>query len=711
MKMTRPQLALRRIPLLLLSVSACLALSACGGGNGPDPNPNNKDTSSGSGSTGTTTASSTLTLGMNSRTVTLGQAVAVKAVLLDAAGVPLAGRVVKFSVDATLATLTPASGAALTDSSGTATVQLNAAGISANGAGYVSASFKEGQTDLSQSLGFQLGSVNVTLGEITLSNSSISAYATTSVSVPVLVNGVASTSPMTVGFSSPCSLSGKASIDASVSSINGVASATYTDKGCAGSDLITASINNGASSKQASLAVQAPAATSLQYSTVTPADGVITLKGYGTQIRPELAQVTFKLVDAQGIGVAGRTLQFSLSTTTGGIRFDNQLTTSSAITNSAGEARVTVQSGSLPTPVRVVASDVSAGLTTQSSGLSISSGFPDQDSVSVSAEVFNLDGWAIDNVADPITISLADHFNNPVPDGTAVTVVTNAGRIGTGTTGECKTVNSTCTLNFYSQQPRPANGRVQITAYAVGEETFIDRNGNNAVDAATEMIDINNASSDIGEAYVDVNEDRLYTAGTDIPIDFNSNGVYDGPDGGYNGTLCASSFSGCSSRRFTHVYGMITLVLADAHSAPLHDYVDLASGYPNLGSTRIALGCDSSTALGIYLRDRRGNILPVDSEVTFKLSGPGAGDFTLSEPSTFKVPNAAPPAHERLNGATVFPVRVFSPASTTSTDSSTGVTTTTCTASNAELSVEINAKTSGGGTIAYASSSVSLSAR
>ena len=39
---------------------------------------------------------------------------------------------------------------------------------------------------------------------------------------------------------------------------------------------------------------------------------------------------------------------------------------------------MTVLAGTLPTPVRVVATEVSSSLSTQSSGLSISSGFPDQ---------------------------------------------------------------------------------------------------------------------------------------------------------------------------------------------------------------------------------------------------------------------------------------------------------------------------------------------
>lgn len=704
-----PAVPLRHLSALILAAfSALPLLTACGGGSGPSPNPNATTVVT----PPSTTGSSSIGMDISSTTVTINQPATVTATLLDAQGNPLANRVLKFAVDASLATLTPSSGTVLTDSKGMARVQLNAASLSANGAGYVTASIKLGDTDISQTQGFQLGAANVSLGNISLGSGNISAYATTGVNVPVLVNGSASGTSIPVSFTSLCAQTGKASIDSTVSSISGVASATYTDKGCAGSDTITASINDGAQSRQATLQVQAPAATSLQYSSVAPADGVITLRGYGTAARPEAAQVKFRLVDAQGNGVAGRTLQFSLSTSTGGIRFDNQQQTATAVTNAQGEATVTVQSGTLPTPVRIVASEAGSGLSTQSSGLSVSSGLPDQDSMSVSVKTLNMPGWDVDNVENTITISLADHFNNPVPDGTAVTVVSNGGRIGNGTTGECKTVNSTCSVSFFSQEPRPANGLVRITAYAIGEESFIDRNGNNAVDSTAEMVDINGVSSDIGEAYIDVDGNQVYTPGVDIPIDFNGNGVYDGPDGQYNGTLCVSGFSGCSSRRFTHVYGMTSIVLSISQAAPRYNYVDVSSGYPDSSTQQIALGCNSSASIGIYVRDPRGNILPAGSEVTFKLSGSSSSAFALGAPSTFRIPNTAPAPGSRLAGMTIFPIRVFSPAleeeTVTNADGSTTTSMVCKTGKTADLSAEIGIKSADGSLATYSTGPINL---
>lgn len=705
--MPRPAVPLRHLPTLLLIPFATLPLlSACGGGNGPSPNPNAVVTPP-------TTGSSSIGMSISSTTVVVNQPVTVTATLLDAGGNPLPNQVLKFSVDPALASLTPSNGTVLTDSKGVARIQLAAAGLNANGAGYVTASIKLGETDISQSQGFQIGVANVALGDISLGSSNISAYATTSVNVPVLINGSASSTSIPVNFTSLCAQSGKASIDASVSSINGVASATYTDKGCSGNDTVIATINDGASSRQASLQVQAPAATSLQYSSVSPADGVITLKGYGTAARPEAAQVKFRLVDAQGNGVAGRTLQFGLSTTTGGIRFDNQQTVTTATTNAAGEATVNVQAGTLPTPVRVVASESGASLSTQSSGLSISSGFPDQDSMSVSVETLNMPGWDVDNVENTVIISLADHFNNPVPDGTAVTVVASGGRVGTGTSGECKTVNSTCTVKFHSQAPRPTDGQVRITAYAIGEESFTDHDGNNAVNDENELVDITTASSDIGEAFVDVDGSQSYTAGKDIPIDFNGNGAYDGPDEMYNGTLCVAGFAKCSSRRFTHVYGMATIVLSSARTAPLYSYVDAAGN--DTGTQLISLGCESSASIGVYLRDTRGNILPVGSEVTFKLSGTSANSFRLGEPYIFTVPNAAPAVWQRLPGLTVFPMRVFGPAlepeTVTNTDGSTTTSMVCKTGKTAGLNVEISLKAADGSTTVYATAPITLEVR
>jgi hypothetical protein len=50
--------------------------------------------------------------------------------------------------------------------------------------------------------------------------------------------------------------------------------------------------------------------------------------------------------------------------------------------------------------------------------------------------------------------------------------------------------------NFQSSSPRPSDGRVTILAYALGEESFLDSNGNNVFDAGEDY-------QDLGDVFLD----------------------------------------------------------------------------------------------------------------------------------------------------------------------------------------------------------------
>jgi len=60
---------------------------------------------------------------------------------------------------------------------------------------------------------------------------------------------------------------------------------------------------------------------------------------------------------------------------------------------------------------------------------------------------------------------------------------------------------------FISQNPRPANGRITVLAYAEGLKQFIDVNGNNAYDVGIDGL------LDLGDAYRDDNENGQYDLG------------------------------------------------------------------------------------------------------------------------------------------------------------------------------------------------------
>src|ERR1019366_7004613 len=144
-----------------------------------------------------------------------------------------------------------------------------------------------------------------------------------------------------------------------------------------------------------------------------------------------------------------------------------------------------------------------------------------------------------------LTARLADHFNNPAPDGTAVNFTSEGGSI----VGSCTTIGGACTSTFTSQAPRPANGRVTVLAYAVGEESFTDLNGNGLQDSG-EM------TKDMSEAYVDFNESGARDANEPY-LDFNVNGSFDKTVGGldagdglFSGVLCATN---CATAKTIHV--------------------------------------------------------------------------------------------------------------------------------------------------------------
>jgi hypothetical protein len=144
---------------------------------------------------------------------------------------------------------------------------------------------------------------------------------------------------------------------------------------------------------------------------------------------------------------------------------------------------------------------------TDSSVVVIASGRPVQSRVSLVPAKHAIRGFNFDGETTTITMSLADRQGNPVPDGTAVNFVSEAGVMipPTCVTGAVPG-DSQCTVTIRTQNPRPfvaggtKNGYVSILAYTAGEEDFTDGNFNNVYDAGDSFSLINN---DLGTAYRD----------------------------------------------------------------------------------------------------------------------------------------------------------------------------------------------------------------
>jgi len=569
-------------------------------------------------------------------------------------GATVASQIVSFAT--TIGTL--AAGSGLTNTEGLATVALSDGGVS--GAGTVTADVTVSGVSATATLNFQVVS-SVTTTTVDMGNgtdasfvagvidlggvSSLAAGGTLTATVSIVEtsnNNVAYETPVTVNFTSACVVAGTATMDAAVLTTAGIASSTYLAQGCTGSDTITATANVGTTlSATANFTVQAASVGSLEFVSATPEN--ISLQGTGGSGGTETSAVLFRVVDAQGNPVANQQVNFSLDTVVGGLT----LNPTSATSDQNGLVQTVVQSGTVSTSVGVTATTSSGGNTyqTQSSQLVVTTGIPDQNSFSLSATVLAPEAWSFDGVVSVITARLADRFNNPVPDGTAVTFTTEGGSIESS----CTTVGGACSVNWTSQSPRPCGqtmgavdvvldpslgpnqcvttggpanptepviglkplgqpygGRATIVATVVGEESFIDSNGNGVFDDGDTM-------TDLPEAWIDGNEDGV--RGSSEPFfDFNANGSYDTADGAFNGVLCSRTVSPlCSSDETLHIRKSLVLVMSG--SGAYIDVVDGSLTQFNDGNP-IDLSCKAAVGFTVIYSDLHQQPMPAGTKVT-----------------------------------------------------------------------------------------------
>jgi len=531
-----------------LTLTAAAVLSACGGGGG---DPGAVPAASGAGSTGTSPGTGTVTTPVATETkVSLvmndgsgnavtslsgGQSGTLKATVLTPAGKPAAGAIVQFATaTAGMLVFTPETGSALTDANGVAVVTVKPASYTTAGAVALTAtSVVEGKTG-SSSVNIAIGAAPLTVGTLAFSpapTGRLPAFSTLALNIPVTSGGQPATASTGLSLTSLCAGDGTATLVAGAMS-NGVQLATYTNNGCVrGRDVITASIGN--SSQTIGVDVSAANIGAVQFSGTSLPGTSIVLKGSGGQGRSESAQVTFRVVDQQGNGLAGVDVDFSATTYTGGLT----VSPTRATTDASGNVSTMVSSGTIPTPVRVraAASRNGASIEGLSDTLTVSTGLPIQKSMSMSAEKFNFEGGGYDGEKIAVTVRMADQYGNPVSDNTAVNFVTEGGAVGSSSQGACTTLNGECTVDLRSQNFRPTNGRVTVLAFAQGIETFVDMNGDGQYSCAgftgaagtyRPLVDACPSGgepwTDLGDAFLDTNVNGVYEpASGDLPFPYN----------------------------------------------------------------------------------------------------------------------------------------------------------------------------------------------
>ncbi len=440
--------------------------------------------------------------GQPRNSLTLASPVNAIATVTDASGRGIANALVQFSLTTAgggspVAVFSPSSGTGITDANGKLSVTLQAAGVTAQGAGTVSATALSELNSPSASASFQVGALPVTIGTVGVSPQSIEPLQTAAISAQIL--GVPSSVPVMVRFTSPCATNGLASLPASVMTVNGTATAVYTDKGCSGTDTITVSADGAAAVQTAVTILRAPP-VALQFVSATP--DVISVSGVGGS---PSSLVIFRAVNAAQQPVSELPVTLSLATPVGGVTLDGQAGPVTKRTAQDGTVRVSVVAGTQPGPVRVAATAEGGGLSALSSLLTIQTGLPAQSRFSLSVETFNIEGWDVDGTSTKVTIRAADRIGNPVPDGTTI----NFRSAGAAIEPSCRTTGGACSVTFSSQANRPQSGRVAILAWAVGEENFTDLNGNNRYDAGEPF-------GDLGNAFVDANLNDVFDSGEEF---------------------------------------------------------------------------------------------------------------------------------------------------------------------------------------------------
>ncbi|MCM2251531.1 MAG: hypothetical protein NDJ19_04140 [Ramlibacter sp.] len=515
----------------LLTLLFAVLVAACGGGGGspgavPGQQPAKNDpilTLAMQDSAGTPTNS----VGATGSTLLL-------ATVTDPSGMPIPNQVVDVSGEASKVVF-PEGNTALTNASGVAIIKLARASLVATGAGSLTGTytykagslskFPNGNTPpsvdtvVTASIGYQLSASNIALTNLDIGAATLAAYGTRQVTVQANINGApAAASPISVTFTASC---GQILPSTGTTNSSGVVAVSYTatdapgsgasTQGCGGQTVQISASTAGALVVSKSLSVTPAPATNMSFVGVNPSRIFLANSGGPTQAIAE-----FKLVDANGAALSGQSIKLALKTLNGGVPKATlgsvgNIEPVTLVSDAGGKVAVPVFSGSVPTSVIVNASLVSNPLVqTDSSILTIASGRPAQDRVSLALEKLAIEGANIDGVQTAVTLSLADRQGNPVPDGTAVNFVTEGGVMippvcNTGGTKNPTTGlfsdpgNSRCTVQIRSQNPRSANGRISILAYVAGEEDFVDSNFNNVYDCGEGFNDLGTATRDDNE--------------------------------------------------------------------------------------------------------------------------------------------------------------------------------------------------------------------
>ncbi len=499
-----------------------------------------------------------------------------------------------------------------------------------------------GATDLS--LGSGTGS-GFTEGTLATSSVTLQAGATALISANLVdADNEPFVNPVVVTFSSGCVSTGLASFSASqVTSNGGLSNTLYTAAGCSGTDTITARAVYDGQALSANVALDIAVDTVLGVEFVSNSESTLAIAGIGGD---ETAVVTFRIVGAQGAPIINQDVSFEISNAAGGATLASG--TETGQTNTAGQVSTVVQSGTVNSNLRVIATHDTTGIQGFSDDITISTGVPVSRAFDLSLSPANPHAWDVNGTEVTITAHVSDQFGNAPPNDTRVSFRSpEIGIVG----ASCALVDGSCSVIWRSGGDRNRiindtsgrTGRATVIGFMSGSEDFDDQNANGLFDAgnATEAASV----VDLPEAFVDENEDGIFNTNEDYvdsflnnpaPSGSNSgdvNGSYDtSGDGIYNGPCSELINTSCPATELqsTTVWDSVVIALSSA-TVQFCDNGNL----PAVG-TDINLAPNFNTG-GIVFCDENGNSLPVNTRINFEVTDIGIignSNYTIGSNTT-----------------------------------------------------------------------------
>ena len=287
-----------------------------------------------------------------------------------------------------------------------------------------------------------------------------------------------------------------------VSSNQGDVSVTYQaidDNGnlCEGEQTITvAPVSNPANSQTITVNIEGVEASSIVYTTTDDVQ-----LGASNSGSSRSGNVEFT-VYSNGRPAANQQVQISkvfAPTDFSFVRLGNR-DPETVTSDSQGRVTVNLYPGALPGPIEIKATLVSNNsVFALSKNVSVATGRATQNGFSISLSK-NVLAVGVDGDVATVTARLVDRVGNPVPNGTVVSFISEGGRI----IPSCATANGQCSVEFSTQNPRPVDDRISVTAYVEGDKSYIDKDGDNQFGAGDIL------TRNIGDFFRDDNENNQY---------------------------------------------------------------------------------------------------------------------------------------------------------------------------------------------------------